>query len=169
MPETVAAAEGVTVETRYEPWIVTGIEPDEIVREARRNGPKGRFSWTGWHLAPRFPYRRARGACTTGPVRTKLTVTHALPVWKPRKPPRDAIEAAWADNLRDVIAHAGVRRDNAVEAANALQQALSDLGPERDCKLLRARARNELKRISDSHRRRDDELSADNWDEAFGR
>jgi predicted secreted Zn-dependent protease len=143
VPERVEPAPGVTVETSYSPWILTAVTPPEIDAETAAHGPCGKPACTEWNIDPVLGFEPMEGGCGPSEISTRVTVIYRLPRWLPATPPTARMQAWWPGQLAHILVHEGGHRDLAVTTANAIQEMLEALPPERSCEEMQALAKSE--------------------------
>jgi predicted secreted Zn-dependent protease len=140
--------------TTYE---IHGTTARELTQQMVTLGPPAgdgrRFAAnTRWTVRWTYPYARSARGCTTGPVRTHVTVKIVLPHWVPVRPP---LEAEWLRFSRALRSHEDGHRDIGVDAAREIAAALARLEPQSSCDALEKVADSLGERLLQEARNRD--------------
>jgi predicted secreted Zn-dependent protease len=112
------------------------------------------YAVTAWQVKWRYPYVRDKSGCRTGPVKTSVTVTMQLPNWIPV---RTDLEQEWNRFSRALREHENGHRDNGLDTASAIAEALAALRPRSSCEQLEVAADAEGARLIQAGRKRDEE------------
>jgi len=107
---------------------------------------------TRWTVRWTYPYARSARGCTTGPVRTDVTVKIVLPHWIPVRP---QLETEWVRFSRALRHHEDGHREIGVEAAREIAAALVRLEPQPTCEALETAADSLGERLLQEARNRD--------------
>lgn len=96
---------------------------------------------TRYELEPFEP-----AGCRLARIEVTLSIDTLLPVWRPARRPQADLAPRVARMLTGLATHEAGHRDNALEAARAVDEALRGLAPSADCRALRRAAQRLVSR-----------------------
>lgn len=140
------------IKIRIDDYAVTEHKADTVL--TGRNGIQAAIARRGWDYIARVDWRirwdydldKKDGLCVVEDAETILTVTYALPDWKPSRTPEPGLQAYW-DKFEDALwvheyGHAKIGYDAKMSIQNALEKTTFE---ERNCQSL-ARKLNRMAR-----------------------
>jgi predicted secreted Zn-dependent protease len=150
--------------TRTERYLITGASVDRINRQLLEHAQ--RSSGRGHGLTrSRFDLIRklkpTAGPCAVLELGIQIEFTTILPDWQPERAVSSELIEEWKRSVSALERHEEGHRQNALSTANALREALQNMGPTLSCMILDARMAIEfqsqldrLQRIDASYDRR---------------
>ena len=126
----------VQLADRIERYAITGSSLDQITSELRAHADSAQSPGNGStrseiELTTRLEPQD--DVCRIVALVVHLRVTTRLPEWSAADKSSRRVRNAWTKSASMLARHEAGHRTHAIEAADALRQALIDLGPKRDC------------------------------------
>jgi predicted secreted Zn-dependent protease len=137
-----SAHPGISIEDRTEYYRVAGDSAQDIFQQMRALGPIDestgeRFDgYTRWNTSWNYGVESAGRRCGLAKADVSLDVVITLPKWEPGPAARHRLVAGWPTYLSKLEAHEQGHRSIAVQAAEAVHDALATADPQPTCKQL---------------------------------
>lgn len=137
----VPAYSAVSINDNVDRYDINGRTAAELRREMSAKGPAGsggrRFDgYTKWYVSWSYRYRNVGAGCVIASVSTSVRVTITLPQWRNESAGDSATRAQWARYIAALELHERGHRQNGVDAANEVDQAIAAMPPAGSCDAL---------------------------------
>ena len=121
---------GIVLIDRSETYDVDGRSIAELVTSIRERGPRiddhGFGARTHWSVRWRYGYRAVGAECRPTQIDLELEIVVTLPVWRPGPEVAPDVVARWEAFSEGLSRHEAGHRDNAVEAARRVRDAVRE-------------------------------------------
>lgn len=150
-----------TVNIKTEYYSIKGNTPQAIRNDMNKKRPHDYDAYTYWHVKWHFNMSQDQDEeyCEISTVDVNLDVTFTLPRLK--RFATDEIEELWNDYYTALVDHEHQHKDIAVEAAEAIEEALNELEGEEDCEQLEEVANATAYEIVDEYKEKQVEFDDD--------
>lgn len=154
LPLSVNAEPEIRVNSVY--YMVTGNTAENIWADILATSPvqqNGRpyAAYTRWNASWRLWWRDDGDSCAISKVRTKLDVTYTLPRLTQTSSVPASVTAHWDKYYAALFEHELGHKHLGVEAANAIENQISGMGPRETCEQLEKDANNIGKSVIDQY------------------
>jgi len=137
-----ASDSGVESSCHMQTYAVTGSSSLDLWDHIHQLGPvdakDGRRhpAYTHWHIERRYWYERSGGSCGIGRSQVSIDTAMTLPVWTDPVHGSEGLRREWNVFVVHLKEHELGHRDNGMQAAVAIRQAIDGVGRAPDCRTL---------------------------------
>lgn len=158
--------EHITVDARYTTYAVEGSTAEELRQQLDQLGVVDESGehfegHTEWEVTWAYAYRQNGGGCAAGQAEVLVEIHILLPEWEPPRQAPEALVSKWDEFRRALRAHEEGHGQIAVEAAEQIYEALSNLPVYPTCEGLEKAADELGENLLESHRRREKAYDAE--------
>lgn len=155
----------VVIEETRQYYDLDATDIDTLRRQLEARGPRtlaGQSTpgLTRHNLYMQYRLQPADGGCRIEGIGIETRIDIALPRWRPKHTPSDALRAQWPELERILAEHEQGHRDNGVWASHELLRRLDAIAPEPDCRRLASVAKNVRTQLLAELREREDRYDA---------